>query len=96
MFEGLSEAEDHGRWTDGNKALFGCLVRGATPKSLVLSVRGFTYGALTAQRVVARVNGGTPQEFFVSSSREIQINFPNLSEGSIVIVDKAAKLSMSS
>ena len=87
MFRGLSEAEDHGRWTDGNKVYFGCIVRGAAPKRLVLDMRGFIYGPLTRQRVIARVNGNPPQEFLVSSQREIALDFPTLDEGSIVIVD---------
>jgi hypothetical protein len=87
MFRGLSEAEDHGRWTDGNKVYFGCIVRGAAPKRLVLDLRGFIYGPLTRQRVIARVNGNPPQEFLVSSQREIALDFPALDEGSIVIVD---------
>lgn len=87
MFRGLSEAEDHGRWTDGNQVYFGCIVRGAAPRRLVLDMRGFIYGPLTRQRVIARVNGNPPQEFLVSSPREIALDFPALDEGSVVIVD---------
>jgi hypothetical protein len=87
LFQGLSEAEDHGRWTDGNRVYFGCIVRGATPKHLVLDMRGFTYGPLTAQRLIARVNGNSPQEFLISTQREVSLKMPALTEGSVVIVD---------
>lgn len=87
LFHGLSKAEDHGRWTDGNKAYFGCVVRGLAPKYLVLNMRGFTYGTLTTQRVIARVNNNAPQEFAVSSSREISINLPSINNHNIIIVE---------
>ena len=87
LFKGLSEAEDHGRWTEGNRVYFGCIVRGVTPKHLVLNMRGFTYGPLTAQRLIARVNGDSPQEFLISTQREVRLNIPALTEGSVVIVD---------
>ena len=50
-------------------------------------MRGFTYGPLTAQRLIARVNGDSPQEFLISTQREVKLNIPALTEGSVVIVD---------
>ena len=87
FFQGLSEPEDHGRWTDGNKVYFGCIARGSAPKYLVMKARGFVYDTIRTQRVIVRLNGNPPEEFKVSATREIKLKLPTLTDEQVLIVE---------
>lgn len=86
LFLGLSEAEDHGRWTDGNEVLLGCVVRGAPPRRLSMNVRGFTYGPLTTQRMRVTVNDGPVHALQISKQEEITLALPVLNDNDIMII----------
>jgi hypothetical protein len=87
MFYGLSQPEDHGRWTDGNIVLLACIVRGTPPRRIELSVGAFTHGALTSQGIIARVNNGSAQTFRISKPEKIYLDLPQLNDGGLVTVE---------
>lgn len=57
LIKGFSDAEGHGRWTDGVTASVECLDNGEAFKNVKLQVAPFVYGALKSQRIEVTING---------------------------------------
>lgn len=57
LVSGFSSPEEHGRWTDGNKASFECVIGDGDLKSVKIEVAPFIYGRLRSQHIEVSLNG---------------------------------------
>ncbi len=79
MVTGFSGAESFGRWSDGFKASFTCILPDSQrPKTIILSTQGFAPPG-HPQRILVSLNGAAPQEYQYGTGEEtrtIEIALP--------------------